>query len=72
MDRIAGVICRSAASKLGIKGTKALAAKISGYAKESHTETIAEAYADVYCNGSNASAASRAVVAELKSWFKNK
>ena len=46
------------------KGTKALAKSISGYATESWTECVAEAFCDHYCNGKNASAMSKAIVTE--------
>ena len=36
--------------------------KISGYAQKNSAECIAEAFADVFCNGSNATAESKAVV----------
>lgn len=41
-------------------------AKISGYAKENDAEAVAESFADVYLNGSNAKAESRAVYNELR------
>ena len=44
---------------------KAWAGQISGYAQENYAESIAEAVADHYCNGSNASAASKAIMREL-------
>ena len=47
------------------KSEKQLQSTISGYAKKSHAETIAEAYADVYCNGGRAKRASREIVREL-------
>ena len=46
--------------------TENVAGHISGYARKNYSETIAEAYADVYCNGNKASRASRAVVKEVK------
>ena len=49
----------------GRSGTKAWAGKISGYAQDSYAECIAEAVADYYCNGANASAQSRAIMQEL-------
>ena len=55
-----------AAKTLGIK-TENMAGHISGYARSNYSETIAEACADVYCNGNNASKASRAIMAEVKS-----
>ena len=44
---------------------KAKAGKISGYAAQSNAECIAEAFADVYCNGRNAKTESRSVVRRL-------
>ena len=59
-------IVERAAKKVGIK-TNYMASKISGYARYNYSETIAEASADVYCNGRRASKASRAIMAEIKS-----
>ena len=42
------------------------ASKISGYAKVSNSECIAEAFADVYCNGSKAKKESKAIVDIMK------
>lgn len=47
------------------KGSKGFAAKISGYAQENYAECVAEACSDVYCNGNNARAESRAIVAAI-------
>lgn len=58
-----------AASKLGIK-TENVAGHISKYARSNYGETIAEASADVFCNGSKASKASIAIVNELKGILK--
>lgn len=55
-----------AAAKVGIK-TENMAGHISGYARTNYGETIAEASCDVYCNGTNASKASIAIMAEVKS-----
>lgn len=52
----------------GRGGTKAWAGKISGYAKESYAECVAEAVSDYYCNGRRASANSRAIMAELRKY----
>ena len=46
-----------------------LASKVSGYAKESSSECIAEAFADVYCNGNKASKESQAVVNVAKKYL---
>lgn len=58
-------IVARAAKRAGIK-TENMAGHISGYARMNYGETIAEASADVYCNGRNASKASRAIMAEIK------
>lgn len=47
--------------------TENMAGHISKYARSNYAETIAEASADVYCNGSKASKASKAIMAEVKS-----
>ena len=59
-------IVARAAKKLGIK-TENMAGHISKYARTNYAETIAEAGADVYCNGAKASRVSKAIVAEVKS-----
>ena len=46
--------------------TENMAGHISRYARSNYAETIAEASADVYCNGSNASKASIAIMTEVK------
>ena len=62
-------IVARAAKKVGLK-TENMAGHISGYARKNYGETIAEAHADVYCNGKKASKASRAIVNEVKSILK--
>ena len=52
----------------GKGGTKAWAKKISGYATDSFAECVAEAVADVYCNGNKAHKHSKAIFAELKKY----
>ena len=59
-------IVSRAAKKVGIR-TNNMAGHISGYARSNYAETIAEASADVYCNGSKASKASIAIMSEVKS-----
>lgn len=49
-------------------GTKAWAGKISGYAQESYAECVAEAVADYYCNGNNASAVSKAIMSQMNKY----
>lgn len=69
LDGAAQIIVNNAykASK-GKGGTKAWAGAISGYAKESFAECIAEAVADWYCNGNKASSNSKAIMTELKKY----
>ena len=52
----------------GKGGTKKWAGTISGYAKESFAECVAEAVSDWYCNGNKASSASKAIMKELKKY----
>lgn len=47
-----------------------MAKKVSTYATKSNAEFISESVADVYCNGRNANAFSRAIYAELKKRLK--
>ena len=70
LDAVSNKIVGRAKSKLGAKSTSDVRKGISGYAQESNSEAVAEAFADVYCNGSNASAESKAVVAELDAYFR--
>ena len=58
-------IVARAAKKVGIK-TEDMAGHISKYARSNYGETIAEASADVFCNGAKASKASLAIMAEIK------
>ena len=50
--------------------TENMAGKISTYARYNYAETIAEAGADVFCNGSKASRASKAIMREIKEILK--
>lgn len=68
-DKMSAYVVNHAYAKAGGKGgAKKWAGSISKYAQENPAECIAEAVADWYCNGSKASAASKAIMAELKSW----
>lgn len=58
-----------AGKSLGIRKTS-VAVNISGYARYNYHETIAESFADVYCNGTKASKASIAVVNEINKLMK--
>lgn len=63
-------IVERASKVVGIKVNQ-MASKISEYARYNYKETIAEACADVYCNGSKANKVSRAIMKEIKSILKN-
>lgn len=58
-------IVARAAKAVNIK-TENMAGHISKYARSNYAETIAEASADVFCNGKKASKASQAIMAEVK------
>lgn len=64
----AKTIVSGAAKTLGIKPEN-MAGFISGYARTNYHETIAEACADVYCNGSKATKQSKAIMAEVQSYM---
>lgn len=68
-DRTSSSIITTAAKQMKTTSSK-LMASISGYAKQSYDEAIAEAFADVYCNGRKASRASRTVVSVLNGRLK--
>ena len=70
MDAAAKIIVDRATKNTNHKGSIALAKKISGYAGKNNAECVAEAIADVYCNGRKASAESRAIVKEINSILK--
>lgn len=62
-------IVAKAARRVGIK-TENMAGHISQYARMNYSETIAEASADVYCNGSNANKVSIAIMKEVRKILK--
>ena len=67
----AEAILKEAQKQVGHTGKLAsMASKISGYAKESARECIAEATADVYCNGKNAHKYSQAIVNVMNKYLK--
>ena len=59
-------IVARAGKRVRIK-TENMAGFISKYARSNYGETIAEASADVFCNGNKASRASKAIMKEVKS-----
>lgn len=64
-DRIVANARKSAGKIAGRGGVQQFRSQISGYASESNAEAVAEAVTDYYCNGRNASTASKAIMAEL-------
>ena len=70
LDSTATNIIKKAAKNAGYgNATIKFSSKISGYAKDSYAEAVAEAFADVFCNGGSASKESHAVVNELNKYF---
>lgn len=70
LDTVARGMVQRAAKATGYgQNMTAFTAKISGYAKGNWAEAVAEAFSDVYCNGSRARRESRALVAELDKYF---
>lgn len=68
----AEAILKEAQKQLKSKGTLAdMAGKISGYAKHSPREAIAEAFSDVYCNGGKARKESQAIVNVINKYAKS-
>lgn len=68
----AEAILRKAQKQVGHKGKLAdMAGIISGYAKTNAKECIAEAFADVYCNGKNAHRESQAIVNVMNKYLKS-
>lgn len=70
LDSFADKVLTKAAQSRGAKNPAGWAKRISGYAQTSPAEAIAEAWADVYCNGSKAHTASRAIVNTLNGYLK--
>ena len=67
----ANAILKEAQKQGKFKGTLAdMAGKISGYAKYNPRECIAEAFADVYCNGKKANKESQAIVNVMNKYLK--
>lgn len=68
-DELAGRIVDKASRELKTSA-RSMAERISRYATKSNHECIAEAVADVHCNGENAKSESKTVVKWLKSYAK--
>ena len=70
LDAASNDIVKEAAKAAGYGNkTREFRRKISGYGSQSNAEAVAEAFADVYCNGNKASKESRAVVNALNKYF---
>lgn len=68
----ANAILKEAKKQGKFKGTTAdMAGKISGYAQFNPRECIAEAFSDVYCNGSKAHKESQAIVNVMNKYLKS-
>lgn len=70
IDAAADAIVSEARKSTGHRGVVQMARKISTYATHSNTEAIAEAFADVYCNGKKARSESRAIVDVVNKYLK--
>lgn len=70
LDAFARKVVTEAAHSRRYKNPINFAKTISGYAKTNPAEAIAEAFADVYCNGSNAKSASTAIVDTMNKYLK--
>ena len=64
-DQLVADARKSAGKIAGKKGIKQFRESISEYAGTTNAEAVAEAVADYYCNGKNASTASKAIMAEI-------
>ena len=62
LDQASTKIVQEARKQTNHRGVNQMTSRISGYAKQSHAEAVAEAFADVFCNGGNAKAESQAIV----------
>lgn len=69
LDQASNTIMKNARKNGKFKNVESMKKAISGYAEKNNAEAVAEAFADVYCNGNKASKASKAVVKELNSYF---
>lgn len=70
LDKASDKILKQALGQTKHKNIASMKGKISGYAKTSSAEAIAEAFADVYCNGKKAKTESRAIVNVIDGYLK--
>lgn len=70
LDKTANSIVHQAKKSSGHKTVASFRNAISGYAGKNNAECVAEAFSDVFCNGSKAKAESRAVVGVINKYLK--
>lgn len=70
IDTAATRIVTEARKSTKHRGVVQMASKISKYATHSNAEAVAEAFADVYCNGKKARSESRAIVDVVNRYLK--
>ncbi len=70
IDEVSRIIVNEARAQTKHKNINDMAGKISGYAKHTSAEAIAEAFSDVYCNGRKAHSESKAIVNVLNKYLK--
>ena len=71
IDTAATNIVNEARKSTKHRGVVQMASKISKYATYSNAEAVAEAFADVYCNGKKARSESRAIVDVVNKYMKS-
>ena len=69
LDKASNKIINEAKKQGGFKDVASIRKAISGYATKNNAEAIAEAFADVYCNGKKAKKESQAVVNVLNGYL---
>lgn len=70
LDAAADSVVSEAARNAGYGNrTRAFRSRVSGYGSQSNAEAVAEAFSDVYCNGSRARRESQAIVNVLNRYF---
>lgn len=72
LDASADRIVNEAMKNTKHKNVSTFQSKISGYAKQSYAETVAEAMADCYCNGKKARSESKAIQKVVDKYMKDK
>lgn len=68
-DKAVTLIVNEARKKTKHRGVVQMASAISRYATTSNAETVAEAYADVYCNGKKAKSESKAIMSVVDGYL---